>query len=607
MIASLACALWLWAVPGEPVPGLQSPESPGSPEALASLAPIGAACVDCHGDIVDTYRQTGMGRALLPLAPDEGARLVELGEVEESATGFRYRFEAPEGQRPRVVERWGEESAVITTAPVAFQIGAGLFDRAFAVERGGQLWFGPLEVMAEGGGHEQAVLAPAHSMDPGVRFTQPITRECLGCHTERLPEQAYPLNTVPAESWAPRGIGCTVCHGDVTGHVDWREADLAGEQPAGSDPVTNAPGRSLPERVSFCARCHLQGDARISLIRGERGLLPPGDDLLAHLGVWVAADYTEEIGFASQVERLVLSECFTASADRGAEALSCETCHDPHRSVFDPVEKRRVRAVCTTCHGDLTGPVTGQADGPTGMHGGEQAQDRDCIDCHMRRTPVFDLEHVEIHDHFIRREPPPPSSFEQIRSKQTLPGAALARFNWPGAAAPPHVGDPGLLLMALAAAGQAEAAAARVDSEPAREIRRLSQYHHLRGVALERLGRDEDARVAYGRALVLERGAPETAVNLSLVLSRLGRHAEALETIEAVLASYPNAEGALRNRGLCRLRAGDAEGAAADLEAAQRLLPSAVTARGLAQVFEQLGLSERAAGWRVEAQRLDPR
>ena len=42
-------------------------------------------------------------------------------------------------------------------------------------------------------------------------------------------------------------------------------------------------------------------------------------------------------------------------------------------------------------------------------------------------------------------------------------------------------------------------------------------------------------------------------------------------------------------------------------EAAQRLLPSAATAIGLAQIFDLLELPERAAGWRVEARRLDPR
>lgn len=592
MSASLLCVLVLAGGVEDPAPPLPAPSAP---------EPIGAACTDCHADIVDTYRQAGMGRALLPLAPEQAAVLAELDEVEERDTGFRYRFEAPAGQRVRVVERWGDESAVITAAPVAFQIGAGLFDRAFAVERGGLLWFGPLEVMSGSEGEGHAVMAPAHSMQPGVRFSQPVTRECLGCHTKDLPEQGYPLNRVPDADWTPTGISCAVCHGDVSGHVLWREADLSGEDPAGDDPVTSASGRSLEERVSLCARCHLQGDARIAFVRGERGLLPPGDDFLAHVGVWVAADATEEIGFASQVERLVLSECYTGSADRGAAALSCETCHDPHRSVFDPAAKRQVRAACVRCHGDL-------APDHAPAHAGG---DRDCVACHMRRTPVFDLEHVEIHDHFIRREPPPPSSFERIRSKQTLPGAALARFNWPGAAAPPHAGDPGLDLMAYTAAGQDERAATFVDGraerEPAREIQRLSQYHHLRGVALERLGRDEDARVAYGRALVLDRGAPETAVNLSLVLSRLGRHAEALETIDGVLEQYPNAEGALRNRGLCRMRAGDAQGAAQDLEAAQRLLPSAATAGGLAQVYDLLGLPERAEGWRVEARRLDPR
>ena len=137
---------------------------------------------------------------------------------------------------------------------------------------------------------------------------------------------------------------------DVEAHADWRERELAGERPAGSDPVLDHGALSLEERLSVCARCHLQGDARIALRPGERGVPPPGGDLLERWAVFLPPADDGEIAFVSQVERLVASPCYTTSLEGGREPLSCESCHDPHRSLGDARERERVRKGCLACH-----------------------------------------------------------------------------------------------------------------------------------------------------------------------------------------------------------------------------------------------------------------
>src|SRR6185436_9440478 len=126
--------------------------------------------------------------------------------------------------------------------------------------------------------------------------------------------------------------------------------------PEGTDPIRTASHAGRIESLSMCARCHLQGDASFLLEPRARGIVPPGGDLLAKRAVFVAGKPTDEIGFVSHVERLVLSRCFTEP--RLGEPMTCLTCHDPHRSSFDPRERAAVRDACKKCHGASEHPCT---------------------------------------------------------------------------------------------------------------------------------------------------------------------------------------------------------------------------------------------------------
>lgn len=596
-----------------------------APEARPSAAPeatpevsIGQRCLDCHPAIVKSYASTGMARALGPIEPPEIERLVGLDSVADAGTGFRYRF-VREGTGAKILESWTPPGVSSPTAPrpstapavealtdLSFAIGAGVLDRSYAARVGDLLFFAPLEVV-HGGDSWRAALAPGHMIQPGTRYTTPITEECLACHTDNLMPRDYPLNLAPRkEAWKPSGISCGACHGPADAHASWRERELAGDKPANADPILTVTRRSPVESLSVCARCHLQGDARILLEPAARGIPPPGGDFLERCAVFVAKNQTHEIGFVSQVERLVLSRCFTRSFDQGMKALTCVTCHDPHRAITEASERAAVRDACSRCHAE----ADARGADADGLKRGcalasDQRAGRDCVQCHMRLTRTFDVAAVEIHDHRIERHPPPPSPPAKLRVKEARDGE-LALFAWPGQKPLAYGADPGLWMMAFMSLGRPELALPFAGRPAGQHSQRLPMYHHLRGSLFEQASRPDDARQAYEQALALDPAQAETIVNLATLLGSQGRAEEGIRSLDRLLARHPKAEGALRNR--CALKAGlrDEAGFAVDLEAAQRILPRAPNARALSQYYRRLGRADLAERWQGEAMRLDP-
>ncbi|MCH2106849.1 MAG: hypothetical protein MK291_09430 [Planctomycetes bacterium] len=543
---------------------------------------FGASCVGCHGVLVDEYRATGMARAIEPIRAGE---LAGLERVLDHDTGLSY--ELVEGASgPRIIERWGEEGA--RSLPLLYAIGAGRLDRSYVAQVGGMEWFAPLEVVSAHADVERhAALAPGHEMIPGKRFTTPITNECLACHTDAPPVIDYPAN-LHSSSWRPHGISCAACHARGAEHAAYRESEEEGE-----DPALALGELGLAERLSLCARCHLQGDARISLT-GSRSLSKPGADFLEEWAVYLPREEDEDVAFVSQVERMLSSVCFTSSLEGGGAPLECTTCHDPHRSLDDEAERVRVRGACMQCHEGGDEDCSRPSAPPSA---------KDCVDCHMPLVEVFDVSAVKIHDHEIARAPASPERYAKIRVKHAR-GGDVARFQWPWLE--PHELDPGLEMMAALISGGERRALERVDDEPSEVSRRLGTYHHLKGVLLEGAGRLDEARKSYMRALLLDPDSGESAVNLSLVLGRMGRPAEGIAQLDAILERHPFAEGALRNRGLLKNALGDVRGLASDLEAAQAILPRAELARALAQINRRLGDEAGARLWEQRAALLGP-
>lgn len=534
-----------------------------------------------------------MARTLGPVEPAEFAPLTQLDPVEDAA-GYRYAFaRSPEGT-PLLVETHREHTAYARPSALAFAIGSGEHDRSYAAAVGPLMAFAPLEVLqSEAGRH--AALAPGNSMTAGTRFNSPIGADCLRCHTDDLPDPSWPedLGPDPAE-WSPKGISCGACHGQVEQHAATQTA-LQGSDPVASG-LTDLSTLTRLQRVSVCAACHLQGDASIELESGAHGLPKVGGDLLDARAIFVAAKGTDEIGFVSQVERLALSPCFTQSPE-----MDCSTCHDPHLSLHSPAgdfaNRRAVRNACAQCH-------TPEACATPA----EQRAQQDCASCHMPRMGVFDVAEVQIHDHYIRRDAPRgrgPTPANRLRVEES-PSADWRLFSWPGEDPPAYSEDPGLWLLALGGRGHEQRASTYLDKPLGSQSAVLPNVHHARGLLLEHAGRIEEAEDAYRAAFTIDPDHAQSAINLALILQGSERTQEGLNILDKVIARYPKAEGALRNRAILRLASGNTAGMAADLEAAFWIRPSAALASKLAEWYQASGNPTQASRWRSAATSVDP-
>ncbi|HXB71558.1 MAG TPA: tetratricopeptide repeat protein, partial [Candidatus Acidoferrales bacterium] len=96
----------------------------------------------------------------------------------------------------------------------------------------------------------------------------------------------------------------------------------------------------------------------------------------------------------SSAYRLRQSRCFLESKD----ALTCDTCHDPHRVTRGEEAVRRYSEVCRQCHGAALDGLVSK---------GRHSASADCITCHMPKRRTEDVVHVAMTDHLIQRRPPP--------------------------------------------------------------------------------------------------------------------------------------------------------------------------------------------------------
>jgi tetratricopeptide (TPR) repeat protein len=206
---------------------------------------------------------------------------------------------------------------------------------------------------------------------------------CHFCHVTNPREfrDAEKPGTGPEAS--DRGIGCERCHGPGANHVAAVEADYPDRA------IVNV-GPDMAEAVTKqCRVCHIVGDASEMEHRREEP-------------IWVR----------SPGATMAFSRCYTESNG----ALSCLTCHDPHRDSERSAafyEKR-----CLACHSAGTTPTPERVD-YTGVHEVKSGEpiatgtristastckvnpSTGCLGCHMPkvRQPVL---HTYLTDHYIR-------------------------------------------------------------------------------------------------------------------------------------------------------------------------------------------------------------
>ena len=417
-------------------------------------------------------------------------------------------------------------------------------------------------------------MAPGYDRPNHEGIGRRVRRECMFCHN------AYPDVPVGSDDYAaphvfprelPEGLGCQRCHGPGADH-----ARIGMQEPVDFKRLATSivnPGNLSPRvRNDICYGCHMQPSVALPGVRhfGRADYsFRPGEPLSDFL---VQVDVTDEIKTRSErfeinhhPYRLEQSRCFEASEG----ALSCLSCHDPHRKVPAAERAAHYRAACFGCHQlddcqleEMTAAT--DASSPAIDPG-------DCTACHMPKRRTQDVIQVLMTDHLIRRHPggdellapleesePVLTDVELMEPKRSPTGDlgeiyraasvirlgvgsdAVDRLEQMLARAPVEALDPYLDL----AKGQLRLQRAAAADRTLNEILERAPNHFVAqewlAIAKASLGQQKEAISLLRKAVELDTQRVETHFNLGRLLSGTGSPAESLAAYQRALDGRPH-------------------------------------------------------------------
>ena len=555
------------------------------------------ACRSCHAETWSTFEQTGMGRSWYPLA---GAPVVEdwtgRNTVDVAASGLHYTMFRRDGRffmRQALLDH-GRETAV-DERELLWVVGSSHHSRTYLVSWEGKLFQAPVCWFTKDALWD---LCPGYEMKNDY-FSREIDRTCVFCHNGRM-EPKEPARNAYAEP-IPHGIDCERCHGPGSEHVArWAR----GETPTGEgDPAIVNP-RRLPAvlRMQICFQCHL-GDSKATerVARREVRLEDwrPGKPITDAMVPFRFSEATpHEYGLSAQVDRLLLSPCYTKSGGK----LECLTCHDPHVTVYRADRGADFfNSKCLGCH------AREACTAPRAEREATRPPD-DCVRCHMRKAEPDDHRHAVFTDHWIRRrldEPDQPRT--RFAVEPYLPDAL--------AALPPsdrafYLGR-ALSLRARAVPPEAQTSMWPEAEKAFRESIALGlgdpSAPFFLGKALTAQGKHRDAAEAYAAAYAADPKSHDAALAHGQALLRQKRLDDAERVFQRTITDHPDAPGPLAELARSRFQRGDFAGALDLYRKAIALEPwNASLHENAAMMLSALERHDEAVREVEEALRFDP-
>lgn len=458
------------------------------------------ACAKCHAAIVEAYSRTAMARASGPATSD----LIS-GEFHHQPSGVNYRIAQEDGGVWLTFDRPGD-SEVHGRRQLLYYIGEGRRGRTYLFAVDGFLFEAPVNWYAD---RKLWDMTPAYGNAREIPMNLPALPSCLECHASgfRPPiggtENRY---TMPAIAFS--GVTCERCHGPGGAHVNSGGAIV--------NPAKLPPAR----RDAVCMQCHLEGDAAIERAGKHLYQYRAGDDLSEYIRYYVLTDSSgKSLRASSQFEALAQSMCKKKSGN----AMSCTSCHDPHRTVKPEERVAFYRGKCLDCHGADFG-MKHHADHP------------DCTSCHMPASLSSDVAHTEVTNHAIPRRANGMPRGKDIAGKNEV--LRLLPFPLTSNAA----GDERELALAWESIVDSGMSVAEPEAERRLKVAAKSPDAAVLsalGYIEQKHGALEEARQSYREALALAPGLIDVENNLGSLDARAGQMREAVTLWEDAFGKAP--------------------------------------------------------------------
>ena len=593
-----------------PAPSVVRAQNDSSGPAREEAGYVGPeVCADCHRDIRETYRRTGMARSFYRPSP--------LNTVEDYTKKNTYYHKASDSyftmlrrdgkyyQRRYQIDFEGKQVNVLERQ-IDFILGSGNHVRAYLYQTGRKTLIElPLAWYAEKGGYW--AMNPGYDRPNHDGFRRPITYDCMFCHNgyPEIPAgHDQPFAEPVYAGSLPEGIDCQRCHGPGRKH-----AQLAQKTGATQEEIRNSivnPSRlSAQRQMEVCMQCHLETTSfplPNSIQRYERGPFSyksgqPLGDFILNFDHAAGTGRDNKFEIVNAAYRLRRSACFLKSNG----GLRCTTCHNPHDIPRGEVAARHYATVCRQCH---TSAFDKQ------VASGKHPRSAGCIDCHMPKRRTEDVVHVVMTDHYIQRRKPALDLLAEIAERHETEGTSYR-----GEVVPyypeqlPHTPESDLYL-AIAQVIQKsnlERGIAQLTAVIERHPPERPEYYLELAEAWRNHGPSGKALPLYEEAVRRNPRFVFGLQKLGIALRRSGKYTEAAEVLKRAASVAPDNPSTWRELGLTYQAQGKKPDAVAALERAVELDPDMSEAHNnLGVIWFAEGEQARAESAFREAIRIQP-
>jgi Flp pilus assembly protein TadD len=542
------------------------------------------ACADCHPDIVEGFKKTGMGNSLY--RPNDRPQIEDFtpdkATIQHPKSGLTYRaYVGEEG-------RWWQEESLSGTdyrrrVEAKYVIGSGNHTRSYLGEVDGEIVELPLTWYTD---RKIWDMSPGYEVENHFRFDRPAKPICLFCHNNLTP--AIPHRASAYQGDLAEGISCNRCHGDGAAHVESRSNGVT--PPAGAaDPTILNPRRlPLTRQLQICQQCHLSGVARLLKPGRSWDQYDPRTPLNEHMSIYTyASDDGPDFSITSHGYRLSLSACFKESKN----TLTCTRCHDPHRR--DKVKE--TKGACLSCH---------QLEDCGDAHSAKG--DQTCSSCHMHRGDTSDIPHVSFTDHFIRKRPSQRLKKGPKKGTDLVDVFAHLEPKDPPAVTRARLGVAHARIWRLDGKSEHKAVAKKMLQSTINELPTHAEAWQELALILKADGQPKEAAMAFAHAAIQSKGHHRYRTDEAENYEQLGNFPAAAEVLSKSLEVDPNNRVAWGNLANTLLRLGRLDDAERAYARAEQLAPSvALTASNRGYLMLQQGKLDQAERWFKEALRRD--